>query len=122
MRADDRDGLPMTGETGRYLGVRSGVDIPVGEDGHVEPATEGMSVVPPPVTNLAPHRLPREHGGRSNDTVFELETDELPEKLRYRPDPEAPERHGFIEPARRMPFDEYRQAIYGTRTMWRPVR
>jgi len=27
MRADQADGLPAIGETGRYLGVRPGVDI-----------------------------------------------------------------------------------------------
>src|SRR4051794_38017852 len=58
-----------------------------------------MRVFPPPTTNLAPDRPPREHGRRSKDPIFELETDELPKKLLYRPDPEDSEHHGFIEPA-----------------------
>jgi hypothetical protein len=57
------DGLPETGETGRYLGVRPVVDIRVGEGGLVGPGMEGMSVVPPPVENLAEHRRPPEFGG-----------------------------------------------------------
>lgn len=57
------DGLPETGETGRYLGVRPGVDIRVDEGGFVNPGTEGMSVVPPPVENLAEHRRPPEFDG-----------------------------------------------------------
>lgn len=49
MRADQADGLPAIGETGRYLGVRPGVEILVAPDGFVDFGTEGMSVVPPPV-------------------------------------------------------------------------
>lgn len=80
-----------------------------------------MSVVPPPVTDLAPHRLPREFGGRSRDPIFELGTSELPWALTYRPDPENPEGHGLLEPARRMPFEEYERAVHGSRGLWRPV-
>lgn len=116
------DGLPEVGPTGRYPGVRPDIDIPVDGNGVVEPGAGGMSVVPPPVTNLAPHRLPREFGGRSRDPVFELDTDELPEKLTYRPDPDNPEEHGFVEPAHRMSFEEYERAIHETRGLWRPVR
>ena len=122
MRADPADGLPAIGETGRYLGVRPDVDTPVDGEGAVEPGVGGMSVVPPPLTNLAPHRLPREFGGRSKDPVFGLETEELPEELAYRSDPENPEGHGFVEPARRMSFEEYERAVHETRGLWRPVR
>lgn len=118
--AEDR--LPEVGTTGRYLGVRSDIDIPVDENGGVEPGAGGMSVVPPPVTNLVPHRLPRELGGRSRDPVYELRTEQLPEELAYRPDPDNPEGHGFVEPARRMSFEEYERAIHETRGLWRPVR
>lgn len=116
------DGLPVTGTTGRYLGVRAGVDVPVGPDGFVEPGTEGMSVVVPPVENLQPHRRPPELGGTDKDPVFELETEELPEELRYRPDPANPEVHGFVEPTRRMSFEDYERALQATRSLWRPVR
>jgi hypothetical protein len=118
MRADEWDGMPGTGETGRYLGVRPNVDVPVGEDGSVEPRAGGMSGVPPPVTNLARHRLPHELGGTGRDPVFELETGELSGELVYRPDPDSPGEHGFIEPSRRMSFEGYRRAIHGTRGLW----
>lgn len=121
MKAAD-DGLPEVGETGRYLGVRPDVDVPVDEGGFVEPGTEGMSVVPPPVTNLARHRLPRELGGTGRDPVFELDTYELLEELVYRPDPANPEGHGFVEPSHRMSFEEYRQVIHGTRAVWHRLR
>lgn len=118
----DEDGMPTTGTTGRYLGVRPGVDVPVGPDGFVEPETEGMSVVPPPLDNLQPHRRPPEFGGTGKDSVFELETDELPEEPRYRPDPANPEGHGFVEPARRISFEEYQRLLHATRALWRVVR
>jgi hypothetical protein len=47
---------------------------------------------------------------------------QLPEELNYRPDPENPEEHGFLEPARRMSFEEYQQTIYGTRALWHRLR
>lgn len=122
MRADPEDGLPLVGKTARYLAARPGPDIPVDEDGTVEPETGGTSVSPPPLRNLHPLRLPREHGGLGKDPVFELETDELPEELAYRPDPSNPEGHGFIEPGRRMPFEVYEGAVRATRLLWRPVR
>jgi hypothetical protein len=55
MRADPADGPPAIGETGRYLGVRPGVDIPVAPDGFVDPGMEGMSVAPTPVEDLPRH-------------------------------------------------------------------
>jgi len=128
MRAD-ADSLPMVGESGRYLGARPDLpgqpqdgDIPVSAGGVVEPETGGMSVAPPPVTNLALHRRPREYGGRSKDPVFVLDTGELPEELRYRPDPKAPGRHGFIEPSHPMSLEEYQRAIHTTRALWRWFR
>lgn len=119
MKADDRDGLPLVGRTARYLAVRPNVDVPVGEDGTVRPGTSGVSVSPPPVTNLHPLRLPHELGGLGKDPVFELETDELPGDLRYRPDPENSAGHGFVEPSRRMPFEEYERTIQATHALWR---
>lgn len=81
----------------------------------------GMSVSPPPITNLHPLRLPREYGGFGKDPVFEIQADELPESLRYRPDPANLEGHGFIEPSRKMSFEDYERAVHGTRSLWNPV-
>jgi hypothetical protein len=122
MKADGQDSLPLVGTTARYLAVRRDVDIPVSKDDTVEPETGGMSVSPPPITNLHPLRLPRELGGLGKDSVFELETDELPDELTYRPDPNNPEGHGFIEPSHQMVFEYYERAIHATRGLWRPVR
>lgn len=127
----DEDGLPMTGITGRYLGARRDGPVKdfeeINEDGTVDPGKGGMSVNPPPPTNIAPpRRLPQygkdENGeiGYGKDPVFELETDELPDELLYQPDqnPEQTGKHGFIEPSHRMAFEEYLQAVHETRTLW----
>lgn len=120
----EEDRLPRCGPTAKTLGARPGAtdgDIPV--DGTmVLPGTGGMSVSPPPAENIPEYRRPPEHGGTAKKVrLFELETDELPGELRARPDPQDPERHVFIEPAREMSFDEYSRAIEGIRHLWRPV-
>jgi hypothetical protein len=97
----DEYGLPRVGATGRTLGARLGyseddigpedrigpgdridADIPVDEDGMVQPHTGGMSVALPPVENLRPHRRPPKHGGTDKRLeVYELETGELSAEL-----------------------------------------
>jgi hypothetical protein len=112
------DGLPKTGASARTLGARCNIDIAINEDGFVEPETDGMSVSPPPPENLPYYRRPPEFSGEGKDPLWELDTGELPEELSYRPDPDNPEGHGFIEPSRRMTFEEYQRAIHGTRGLW----
>jgi hypothetical protein len=71
--------------------------------------------------NLPPHRCPPRFGGYGKDPIFALDTNALPDELQYRPDPaERDKQKGFIEPSRRMTFDEYQRAIRATRTLWRP--
>ena len=119
----------MIGESGRCLDARPVLpatpydgDIPLRDDGTVEPDTGGMSVSPPPVTNLPLHRRPGEYGGRGKDPVFVLDTDKLPTDLQYRQDPKAPHKHGFKEPSRRMSFEEYQESIHATRALWSQLR
>ena len=120
MKAEDDD-LPKVGVSARTLGARPNIDIPLDEDGLVEPEMEGMSVSPPPLENLPYYRRPREFGGEGRDPLWELETDELPAELVYRPDPDDPDRHGFIEPRWWMSFEEYQRAIHSTRGLWTPM-
>lgn len=120
----DEDGLPEVGASARALGARPGDatgDIGIGPGGVVQPETGGMSVSPPP-ENLPGIRRPPEFGGTGKDPLFELETDDLPQELRYRPDPTKPDAHGFVEPSRAMGFEEYQQAPRSTRSLWRLVR
>jgi len=139
----DEDNLPRIGATGRTLGARPGYaadeidpedaleprdavrpDIPVSEEGIVQPLAGGMSVALPPLTNLRPHRRPPKHGGTTSGRkleVYELETDDLPEMLRCRRDPNGFEVHAFIEPGWEMGFEEYQQALHSTRALWHIV-
>lgn len=124
MRAAE-DGSPQVGETGRYLAVRrSGRfrDIDVDEGGMVGPETGGASVSPPPPENLPEQLRPPGFGGYGKDPLWELDTDDLPPDLRYRPDPKNPTGHGFVEPAAPMLFEDFERAVHGTRSSWRVVR
>jgi len=123
MRAD-ADGLPRIGASASTLGARPGAeqgDIPV-EGGMVRPGTGGMSVSPPPPSNLPLYRRPPEHGGTARKLwLYELDADGLPEGLRLRPDPVDPDRHIFIEPVREMNIADYQRALWGTRALWKRV-
>jgi hypothetical protein len=116
-----------TGASARTLGARANIDIPVDEDGFVEPGTGGMSVSPHTPENLPFFRRPPEFGGTGRDPVWELDLlaenpDNPLRKLTYRADPKNPEHHGFIEPATRMSFEEYQQALHETHDAWDPSR
>ena len=115
------DGRPKPGWSGaRTLVARCSIDIPLRQDdGFVEPGMGGVSVSPPPPENLPPSRLPVDMGGTGKDPIWELETDELPSELTYRPDPDTPDTHGFIEPSRVMSYGDYLSAVHGTRSLWR---
>jgi hypothetical protein len=119
MKEND-DGWPGIGATSRTLGVRPGIDIRMfSTDGKVYPGLEGMSVSPSPPENLPRSRRPPQFGGTGKDAVFELDTDDLPEELVYRPDPSKPDVHGLLTPAYTMTFEHYQRAIHQTRHLWR---
>lgn len=127
------DGRPEVGQAGNLLGVRVGAgesdDIPE-ENGYVQPGMGGMSVSPS-LETLPPHRIPRRLRSRFPDATGSnrlhcwamgegaFVRGRLVEHLVLRPDPEAPERHGFVEPEQRMPVGEYEAAITATRNQWR---
>jgi hypothetical protein len=50
--------------------------------------------------------------------VFELKAARLGGRLAYRSDPNAPDRHGFVEPSKLMSFDNYQAALAETRPNW----
>lgn len=114
----DADALPSVGTSARELGARPDDDIPVDADGYVEPLMGGISVSPFSPERLPPHRRPPELGGVGKDPVWWLESDRLPEVLRYRPDDADPDGHGTIEPVSRMTFDAYQDALQATRSAW----
>jgi len=112
------NGLPVVGATARTLGIREDIDILVME-GQVKPNTGGMSVSPPPPSNLPTHRRPAKFGGTGKDPLWEINVNCLSVfQLQYRPDPHQPNKHGFIEPITEMPLEEYQQAIVATLHEW----
>ena len=119
----DADDLPTVEPSGRGLGVRPRIDLPVEEDGQVGPGTGGMSVSPGSIWFLPPHRRPRRLGqgstGRDEDVVFTVQRGRLDgHGLGFRPDPNRPLQHGFVEPMERVPWSRYEQALTSTRPDW----
>jgi hypothetical protein len=113
------DGYPEQGRTARTLGVRPGVDIPVGVDGLVVGRAGGMSVAPNSPGHLPEHRRPPDRGGTGKDPVWELDVADLGHPLVYREDPLLPGVHGFVEPRGPMTFADYEAAVLMTRLAWR---
>ncbi len=120
------DGRPLVAPSARGLGVRSdqvsGVfhyDLALDPvSGLVLPGTGGLSVAPADPARLPRHRRPPSLGGAGGDPVFAIARLALGPDLAYRPDPERPTRHGFIEPARPMSLDEFQAALAATRPRW----
>jgi hypothetical protein len=78
-------------------------------------------VTPDDPALLPPHARPQRLGGLGKLPIFGLETDRLGDALAYRADPAASDRHGFVEPGGRMPFEAYQAALAGTQPDWREV-
>jgi Protein of unknown function (DUF1557). len=101
------DGTPILGDGMDKLGVRP-KDIPVDHNGFVHPNTGGVSTSP------NPNFLPTMKGKNMHD--FKL--DELPEGTKYRPDPQRPNEHGFIEPVAPMKIEVFKSIISGSQGGW----
>ena len=133
-RAMLADGVrPRVGPSALALGVRlppdEHADIAVGAEGMVEPRTGGMSVAPA-WRRLPLHRIPRRLRARfpraagRNDLFLwrmgdgQFSEGPLTDRLFFRPDPEKPNTHGFVEPGATMPAGEYQEALAATRDWW----
>ena len=92
--------------------------MPQREDGMVQPGTGGMSVTPDDARNLPRHRRPVELGGAGKDPVFAIEAADLGERLLFRPDPDNPNEHGFVEPAAEVGVEPYQNALCDTGPRW----
>ena len=117
----DADDLPKIGRSSRELGVRvegPTLDLPVGNDGTVEPGTGGMSVALDAAKNLPKPRLPRSLGGEGRDPVFSMRRSELSENLLSRVDRYP---HACVEPIRRCPLVQFESDLASTRLFWSKV-
>ena len=112
------DGYPEPGPSARMLGVRPGIDIPVG-DGLAAGGDGGMSVAPDSPGNLPEHRRPSDQGGTGKDPVWVVDVADLGDELVYRDDPLMPGVHGFVEPSAPMLFEQFESALLATRRTWR---
>ena len=113
------------------VGPGEGDDLPE-TDGHVQPNEGGASVSPSPET-LPTHRVPRRlrdkyperfPDARGTNTLHCWAMGEgafvagpLTDLLVLRLDPDLPN-HGFVEPALRMPTEQYQEALAVTRPSW----
>ena len=116
------DGLPSFGPSKRMLGVNR--DETTAPDGTFGPGTGGMSVAPDSPWNVPNHRRPQGMGrgstGHCRDWMFVINMVALADAdLGVRLDPEHPEIHAFVEPARRLAIEEYAIALGATQTKWR---
>jgi hypothetical protein len=117
----DEDGAPRLDASARTLGARPMIDVPGDASEGVETGTGGMSASSDTPENLPSHRRPASFGGSGADDVFAIGTLDLGSDLTWRPDPDGPLGHGFVEPVRRMAFSDYQDALWATRAMWRRV-
>lgn len=120
MTADD-GGMPRLDASARTLGARPSIDVPGDASDIVEPGTGGMSASGGSPENLPSHRRPPDFGGSAADPVFAINEADLGPVLQWQPDPDGPLGHGFLEPVRRMRFNEYQDALWATRAEWRRV-
>ncbi len=119
MKADE-DGLPVVERSAWGLGVRLGgprPDVKVVQ-GMVEPGSGGMSVYEKP-ERMSRARRPTQYGGFSTKPLFGLDEADLPDGLSLTPP--NPDTHRELEPARRMPIEEYEALLRETRSHWRRI-
>ncbi|NWJ48690.1 MAG: RHS repeat-associated core domain-containing protein [Chloroflexi bacterium] len=116
----DSNGKPALGDTARTLGARLGSDINEDSDNFVQPNTGGVSVSPEDPNNLPSFRRPPEFGGTGKDPVWKISSDKLGDNLLYRQDPDNSQ-HGFIEPSKKMSFEQYQESIWNTQDSWELV-
>lgn len=114
-------GAPTLDASARTLGARAMIDVPGDAADIVEPGSGGMSASSGGPDHLPEHRRPRAFGGTGADPVYAADVANLGGDLVWRPDPDGPLGHGFVEPVRRMPFSEYQDALWATQHAWRLV-
>ncbi|MGL4551171.1 MAG: hypothetical protein ACRC33_08285 [Gemmataceae bacterium] len=118
---EDADGQPVVGPSASQLGVRPKDVGYRDDDALIGPGDGGLSVTPDDPRLLPDFRRPPEWGGDGKDPVWVIDSADIGTDLRYRPDPAAPGRHGFLEAAVPMRLIDYRRALGATHPLWRKV-
>lgn len=112
----EADNLPVLGQSARELGARPGKDIPVDDQGNVNPLTGGMSVTADAVVYLPAHRRPSAFNGTGKDPVFSIRAEQIPDSLT--PRQFGSPHHYLIEPCKCCTFTEYQLNLHSTRPSW----
>ena len=127
MKTCPEDGLPVIGNTNSIqLGARLGRDVKCDQAGNVVLDGSGMSVTPAWKMldySRIPSRLKDKFPGAagSNKTACyamgagRFERSPVTDNLELIPDSS---KHGVIAPSTTMPYDQYQQALAGTRSNW----
>lgn len=113
----DDGGYPKVESSARGLEVRENIDITVDSSGMVEPGNNGMSMSPTP-EDLPAHRRPSKFGGTGKDPVWQIDTSDLGDDLKYVPDKPG---HGTIQPARKMTLEKYKQALASLKNKFKKI-
>lgn len=100
----------------RAMKAEAARDLPIGQDGMVEPRTGGMPVALDAVQNLLKPRLPRSLGGEGRDPVFTMFTAGVPQSLVVRADRYP---HALVEPGSRRLLGDFESDLASTRWFWR---
>lgn len=119
------DGRPVCKNSMFGLGARK-MDRPDGKgdifpnpaDRTVEPGFGGMSVTPDDVRRLPASCRPKSMGGDCKFPVFSIVDTGLLPHLGFRRDLARPTEHGYVEPARRMLFEDYIAELARTSPRW----
>jgi hypothetical protein len=135
MRSDGTK--PQIGRGPQFLGVRVGTgsndDVNPDDEGCVHPGRGGMSVAPNPdwlPTHRQPRRLRDRYPDRFPDAAGSnglhcwhlgegpFHAQNVSDRLFLRLDPNAPTRHGLVEPEEKMTLADYEGALAATQDLW----
>lgn len=95
--------------------VRVPKDIATDAGGSVAPQTGGLSVNPDSMLHV-----PLNLRNKPGFSVFQIAESRLGESLLFRLD-SADVQHGFVEPSRVMPLDDYQAALQNSAPQWKIV-
>ena len=131
MKRESSDNSPVVGSmSSSELGVRSGIDISVNEDGNVDLDASGMSVAPG-WRDLDITRIPKRlraivpgAAGSNSTSCFTMgagpfQSGGVANGLELIPDAmQAPVTHGVVAPVQIVPLVQYQTDLANTRAAW----